>query len=134
MPAFEVIAFSVLSLQILAGSDGYEGRSHSLWYCDAQEARRYQWFETAFMIPVLVRARTRQDPFALNPGDDSAGAVASGWPDRAQVAWPFTPVSTSELAELIGRWAGWFADAAQGTLRRPNPMPERSPQGNWRQS
>jgi eukaryotic-like serine/threonine-protein kinase len=33
-----------------ADDSGYEGRGHSLWYCDAREAGRYQWFETAFTL------------------------------------------------------------------------------------
>jgi serine/threonine-protein kinase len=50
-----------------------------------------------------------------------------------QVAWPFTVVSIGDLDEFISRWAGWFADAAQGQLNRPSAMPERQPQGSWRQ-
>lgn len=41
-PVFEVVAFSFLDLQILATRHGYEGRSHSLWYCDAQNAGQFQ--------------------------------------------------------------------------------------------
>ncbi len=94
-PAFEVIAFSELNLHLSEDRYDYESRSHSLWYCDAQEAGRYQWFETAFMIPGIRLAMTRQEPFALKPGRDAAVAVADAWPDRAQIAWPFTPRSTS---------------------------------------
>lgn len=115
VPVFEVIAFSSLSLNIPPKHDDYEGRSHSLWYCDAQEAGRYQWFETAFMIPVRTRAMTRQEPFALNPGEDSAQAMRD-WPTHAQVAWPFMPVDVGRLEEFIDRWAGWLADAAEGKL------------------
>lgn len=32
-PAFDLIAFSELSLRMAADQYGYEGRSHSLWYC-----------------------------------------------------------------------------------------------------
>jgi eukaryotic-like serine/threonine-protein kinase len=133
-PVFEVIAFSSLSLNIPPEHDHYEGRSHSLWYCDAQEAGRYQWFETAFMIPALASGRSRQEPFAMDPGEESAQAITQPWHTRAQVAWPFTPVDVGGLEEFIDRWAGWLADAAEGRLRRPNPMPERSPLGSWRQS
>jgi serine/threonine-protein kinase len=133
-PVFEVIAFSSLSLNIPPEHDDYEGRSHSLWYCDAQKAGRYQWFETAFMIPALASGKSRQEPFAMNPGEDSAQAITQPWSTHAQVAWPFTPVDVGRLDEFIDRWAGWLADAAEGRLRRPTIMPERSPQGSWRQS
>jgi serine/threonine-protein kinase len=131
-PAFEVIAYSSLSLQVPAGRYGYEGRSHSLWYCDAREAGGYQWFETAFALPALVRAATRQEPFALNPSEEAAEAFAPGLSAKAVVAWPLMPVSAAELREFIDRWAGWLADAAEGRLMRPNV--QRSVQVNWRLS
>jgi eukaryotic-like serine/threonine-protein kinase len=131
-PAFEVIAFSALSLHIPPNLHGYEGRSHSLWYCDAQEAGQYYWFETAFMMSPLTPHSSRQDPFALNPGEDSAKALGTGMAE-IQVAWPFTVISISDLDEFISRWAGWFADAAQGQLDHPNTMPERDPRGSWRE-
>jgi serine/threonine-protein kinase len=131
-PAFDLIAFSELDLRVPADHYGYEGRSHSLWYCDAQEAGRYQWFETAFMLSAFTAKMPRQDPFSLDPGEQAAGAVRSGIAD-IQVAWPFTQVSAGELDDFISRWAGWFADATEGRLNRPNPMPERSPSGSWRQ-
>lgn len=132
-PAFEVIAHSNVSIQFAPNSYGYEGRSHSLWYCDAQEARKYQWIETAFMVSSLIPKHGRQDPFALNPGEDAAKAVGIGMAEY-QVAWPFTVISIGDLDEFIGRWAGWFADAIQGRLNRPSTMPERQPHGSWRQT
>lgn len=115
-----------------ADHHGYEGRSHSLWYCDAQESGRYQWFETAFMLSPFTAKMARQDPFSLNPGQEAARAVRTGMADL-QVAWPFTAVTVGELDEFISRWAGWLAGAAQGQLCRPSTMPEREPRGSWRQ-
>jgi hypothetical protein len=132
-PPFDVIAYATLVLSISADRHEYEGRSHSLWYCDAQEKGYYQWFETAFMVTPLLGKRARKDPFALSPGDDSAKAVGPGMTEY-QVAWPFMAFSIGDLDEFINRWAGWFADAAQGQLRHPSSMPERSPQGSWRRS
>jgi serine/threonine protein kinase len=43
-PAFDVIAQSGIVLSFPIDQYGYQGRSHSLWFCDAREARRYQWF------------------------------------------------------------------------------------------
>ena len=131
-PAFEVISHSALSVTFPRNRSGYVGRSHSLWFCDAQETGRYQWFETAFMISPLIPRMSEEDPFALNPGGDAAQAVGRVTGSH-QVAWPFSAVSIGEIDDFIGRWAGWFADAAQGHLNRPGTMPERQPQGSWRQ-
>jgi hypothetical protein len=54
-PGLEVVAHGGLGVTIPANSHGYGGRSHSLWYCDAQEAGRFQWFETAFMLSAFSR-------------------------------------------------------------------------------
>lgn len=132
-PPFDVITHAALILTIPADRNQYEGRSHSLWYCDAQDKGRYQWFETAFMVTPLIAKRGLKDPFALSPGDDAAKAVGPGMTEY-QVAWPFTALSIGDLDEFINRWAGWFADASQGQLRHPSSMPERSPQGSWRRS
>lgn len=132
-PAFDVIAHAALGIRIPPNRYEYEGRVHSLWFCDAQEAGRYQWFETAFMVSPFIAKRGRQDPFAMNPGEESAKAVWNGMAEW-QIAWPFTPMTVGDLDEFISRWAGWFADAAQGQLGHPSSMPERSPQGTWRRS
>lgn len=131
-PAFDLIAFSEVSLRVPADQYGHEGRSHSLWFCDAQEAGRYQWFETAFMLSPFTAKMARQDPFSLDPGEDAASAVRAGMA-HIQVAWPFMALIPGELDEFMGRWAGWLAEAAQGQLHRPSSMPERNPQGSWRQ-
>lgn len=130
-PVFDLIAYSELDLRVPADYYGYEGRSHSLWYCDAQEAGRYQWFETAFMLSAFTRQMARQDPFSLDPGEDAAVAVGSGY-NRIQVARPFIPVTAGDLDEFVSRWATWLADAAQGQLHRPSHMPERDAAGSWR--
>lgn len=112
-PAFDVVAHAVVGVEIPVDRQDYEGRVHSLWYCDAQKKGRYQWFETAFMVSPLIPRRGRKNPFALNPGEESAKAVWRGMAEW-QVAWPFTPLNVGDLDEFVNRWAGWFADAAQG--------------------
>ena len=57
-------------------SHGFEGRSHSLWYCDAQEAGVFRWYEMAFMIMPSIPKRGRIDPFALSPGRDAYVALS----------------------------------------------------------
>ena len=130
-PAFDVIAQTSMSLTIPQDRYGYTGRSHSLWYCDAQEAGRYQWFETAFMFSPFLARSSRQDPFALDPGIESAKALWTGGAEW-QAAWPFTPLTADKIDEFIERWVDWFATAAQGQLQHPSTMPERPPQKSWR--
>jgi hypothetical protein len=130
-PAIDVVAHASLGVRIPPDRHGYEGRSHSLWYCDAQDVERYQWFETAFMISPLIHKRARQDPFALDPGKESAKALWTGI-SEFQVAWPFVPLSMVNLDQFIDRWITWFADGAQGRLQHPSSMPEQPSEGSWR--
>jgi serine/threonine-protein kinase len=131
-PAFEVVVYGGLGVTIPTNRYGYEGRSHSLWYCDAQEAGRFQWFETAFMVAALQRRSTSRAPFARPPGAEAAKALGRGITEF-QVAWPFTPLVVDDLDDFVGRWAGWFAAGAQGTLQHPSQLPEKDPNGSWRQ-
>jgi hypothetical protein len=89
--------------------------------------------ETAFMFSPLLARQGRQEPFALDPGEESAKALWQGIAEY-QVAWPFTAVGMGELDEFINRWANWFAEAAQGQLQHPSSMPERPVRGGWRTS
>jgi len=132
-PAFDVVCFASLSLIIPADAYGYEGRSHSLWYGDVQQAGQFDWFETAFMISPLIPRQSRQAPFSLEPGPESATAVGPGM-GEFQLAWPFTRLVVGELDDIIDRWAAWFAEAAEGRLRHPSTMPEIQPDGSWRRS
>ncbi|MCG8971317.1 serine/threonine-protein kinase [Streptomyces sp. CL12-4] len=128
---FDVIASATLSLRIPTNYYGYEGRSHSLWYADAQTEEQYQWFETAFMDTPLRPTVGTIDPFALDPHHESRAAVGPGMMLH-QVAWPFLPLVIGDLDEFISRWADWLAQAATGRLTHPSRMPERDPQGSWR--
>jgi serine/threonine protein kinase len=130
-PAFDVVAHAALSIRIPPNRYEYEGRSHSLWYCDAKEAGRFQWFEIAFMISALIPKRSRQNPFALSPGEESAKALWNGMAEF-DIAWPFTPLVIGDLDDFIDRWATWFAEAAEEHLQHPRSMPERPPAGSWR--
>src|SRR5262249_39442449 len=122
---------SSINLSIPQDRYGYEGRSHSLWFCDAKEAESYQWYENAFMFHPLNRQQSRKNPFALDPGEESAKALSPGM-NRFQLAWPFVVLTISDLADFNDRWAGWLADAAQGRLQHPSTMPERPSEGSWR--
>lgn len=130
-PGFDVIGHASLSLHIPRDRHNYEGRSHSLWYCDAKVEAEYHWYETAFMVGPFVPARGVQDPFALEPGREAGGAVGRGTGAR-QIAWPFTPIDGGDETEFVDRWLDWLATAADGRLVHPSSMPERDV-GSWRQ-
>jgi eukaryotic-like serine/threonine-protein kinase len=76
--SLDVVAFSELDLIIPPDPYGYGGREHSLWFGDVQQQGAYCWFETAFMFMPLIQRRARQEPFALNPGDEASEALGSG--------------------------------------------------------
>jgi len=126
---FDVLASAAILLSA-QGQDGYRGRAHSLWYCDAQEQGRYGWFETAFMR-TFPDSSQPISPFSLTPGEESAGALSVAM-TPFQVAWPFSPLSHVDLDEFIVRWAEWLGDAAAGGLRAPASLPERDVRGSWR--
>lgn len=130
-PPFDVIAYCEIALRIPENRWQYDGRSHSLWFCDAQEEGVYRWYETAFMINPLIPRRGRMNPFALDPGEDAAVAF-SPVVGEVQLAWPMTPIDQGEEQEFIQRWMEWFADAAEGKLEHPRHMPERDPRGSSR--
>ena len=128
---FDIVCSAALNLTIPKDQHGYGGRSHSLWFGDVQVADQYGWYETAFMHSPLLRRSSTQAPFSLDPGVEAAKAVGAGI-NEFQVAWPFTLLVVGELGSFIDRWAGWFADAAQGHLGHPSVMPEQRPDGSWR--
>ena len=131
-PPFEVVAYSSITVSIPPDQRRYEGRSHSLWYCDAQERGIFRWYETAFMFFPGIGKIGSLDPFKLDPGQDAYLAL-SPMVHTLQVAWPFTPIDQGDEGKFIEYWIGWFADAAQGQLHHPSNMPERDPTGSWRQ-
>jgi serine/threonine-protein kinase len=128
-----VIAFAVVTIVIPADRFGYEGRSHSLYFCDARTQGEYGWFETAFMVSPLMARVSSQDPFALPPGEPAAKALSMAMTEY-QVAWPFTELIAGETEEFVDRWVGWFAAGVEGRLARPSTMPERRADGSWRRS
>jgi len=130
---FEIVAYTSISLRVKPDRYGFEGRSHSLWYCDAELAGVFRWYETAFMISGFVPKRPRLNPFALTPGREAYIALSPVIAE-IRVAWPFTPIDQGGEDDFSERWIGWFADAAEGLLQRPRRMPERNPNGTWRRT
>ena len=130
---FDVVSYSKITIDKPRDRHGYEGRSHSLWFCDAQEAGVFRWYETAFMYNLAIPKFTSHKPFALEPGDSSRQAISIGM-NYFQVVWPFIPIDQGNEREFIEQWIGWFADAAAGILYSPTRMPEKEPEGAWRRS
>lgn len=121
---FDVVSSAIISLTIPPGHDGFQGRSHSLWFCDAQVKGEYRWFETAFKVATLMPEQGVLEPFALDPGNEEVRqAIFSGMGTR-DVAWPFTSLEADDLSEFLDRWASWVAAAVTGKLaREPNAAP-----------
>ncbi len=101
--AFDVIAYTEIAVRQPRDRFGYEGRSHSLWFCDAYNEGVYRWFETAFMIGVWIPQRSTMDPFARSPTDKMAAhAFASATSDR-QVAWEPLPFDQGDEEQFLER-------------------------------
>lgn len=128
-PKFDVVAHSGIILRIPRDRYDFQGRSHSLWYCDAFELGRFEWIETAFMMTPLSPKTTTMRPFMADPGMVSAKALWNGLSEY-QLAWPLERLDSESF---IDRWANWLADAAQGRLQAPSTMPERPIPRSWRQ-
>lgn len=76
-PAFDVIAHTAIAVRKPRDRYDYEGRSHSLWFCDAYDEGVYRWFETAFMIMPLIPLASSVNPFALSPTNEEAAEAFS---------------------------------------------------------
>ena len=122
----DVISYSAIAARIPQDYYGYEGRSHSLWFCDAYDAGQYRWFELAFMTSVMSRVNSSVDPFALAPTDTGAGALFAPGVAGHQIAWEPLPFDQGNEDQFVERWLGWLAAAADGSLRHPSSMPENS--------
>ena len=105
-PKFQVICYSAISVRIPVDRSGWEGRSHSLWFCDAKEPGVFRWYETAFTVSALTGRQSRQEPFALPPGKEAGQALGPAL-HIFQVGWPLTPVApiTTRTSSKDG-WVG----------------------------
>ena len=117
---FEVIAYATISVVKPEDSRGYTGRSHSLWYCDAQGKGVFRWYETAFWAP--WNGSDRVLPFALPPDEQNAQLALSGAMHTHQVAWPFTPIDQGEGGYLYRAMdpVAWSSSQRPATLPQPD--------------
>lgn len=125
-PVFDVIACTAIAARKPQDRYSYEGRAHSLWFCDAHDEGVYRWYELAFMVRPLISNRYTLDPFALPPTDEHAAAAFTPVTDVRQVAWQPLPFDQGEEEQFMERWLDWFAAAADGSLSHPSRMPEDS--------
>ena len=129
-PVFDVVSHAEVGVKMLSGDEeepgqvnrtGDRGRVHSLWYCDAFEAGRFEWAEIGFVV-------TKEDgslfpgegiaPTARAPGPRVAAALAARG-GTLQLGYPFIPLSReSARLEFVERWLGWFAAASLGEFQR----------------
>jgi serine/threonine-protein kinase len=120
----DVVAQTSLDLRFPRTLTDWEGRSHSLWFCNYADRAEYAWFEGAFMNDYRMD-QPRVVPYALPPGENAAKALNISLVSQFQVDWPFSRLTMGDLGEFIERWVGWFGDAAAGQPRYPNKWPER---------
>lgn len=126
---FEVIAVATIAVNQPQSPRGYDGRSHSLWYCDPKSEGAFAWYELAFMRSALI-AQPSLVPFAAKPQEvPNAFMRVMG---TEQLAWPIEELDRADLTEFVDRWLGWFAEAAEQALHHPSQLPEKPANGGYR--
>ena len=143
-PAFRVAAHAEIGVKMLSDMEamrgegkrtGDRGRVHSLWYCDAFEAGRFEWAELGFVV-------TKEDgtmfqgeaiaPSARAPGPRVAAAL-SGQGGTLKLGYPFVGLFEEQARqEFVARWIGWFADATLDEFQRGMLAPIDPAFGAWR--
>lgn len=114
-----VFAESVIRVNRPNPYHGWIGRSHSLWYCDAEEEGVFGWFEVAFCSMAFGGGGARDlEPFDMTALE--AREALSMTIGMTQIAWDFQRLDLSDLSEFVNRWLGWFGHAAVGQLQKPS--------------
>lgn len=125
---FEIHAYAALTLEA-PSQFGYRGRSHSLWYCDADEQNRFGWYEMAFMNNSFVAPPGPVATYAMQPAE-GARAISPGV-DVVQLARNLKHLEPGELDEFIARWGDWLAAAWRGDWSLPS-LPDEPIVKAWR--
>jgi len=107
---------------------GYIGRSHSLWFADAEEEGQFSWYEIGFMEWGAAVARPAVEPYALT-GWEAPPVAFQNVMGTTGIDW-LEQIDLSDASNFVDRWLLYFGQAASGQLRRPWPMPEN--RGTWR--
>jgi len=122
---FDVIASTSIDLVDSTGNMEYAGRSHSVWYCDAQEKGAYRWFELAFWPGAFSRGRGDLTPYSLDPGRLSSRAFSRTIGTEA-LARKVRGCDSEDFPLFVEFWTKKLVDAVQGNLMSPTTMPEES--------
>lgn len=126
---FDVVCAGSISVEMTGMRDRWAGRSHSIWYCDAQNEGEYYWYETGFHN---LRSSFRLEPYSrATDGRDTEMALQRVM-HTEQVAVGFTTLVGEAVERFAERWIEQFAQAARDQLQRPMVMPEGTVQGTWR--
>ena len=143
-PAFDVAAHAEIGVKRLSDMTesradgkriGDRGRLHSLWYCDAFEADRFEWAEIGFVVTKEDGSMFQGEsiaPSARAPGPRVAAALA-GRGGTLKLGYPFITLAGEKARrEFAERWLGWFADATLEEFRRGMLSPIDPELGSWR--
>ncbi|NKV19180.1 protein kinase [Rhodococcus hoagii] len=126
---FDVVCTGRISVEMTGVRDRWAGRSHSIWYCDAQNEGEYYWYETAFHN---LRANSRLEPYSRAASGRDTEMALQRVMHTEQVAVGFTALVGEAVDEFVERWIDRFAQAARDQLPRPMVLPEGTVQGTWR--
>jgi serine/threonine-protein kinase len=127
-PPFDVIAYSAIAARKPRDRYDYEGRAHSLWFCDAHDEGVYRWYELAFTLSVWSGQGSNLGPFSMAPDAQEAakGLCPYVGGTRLSVARQPVPFDQGEEEQFVERWLEWFTAAVDGSLSHPRSMPEDS--------
>ena len=121
-PCFDVIARSGILLAI-QGTRAVERRRayYTFWYCDAQQADAYRWFEVSFKHRgEIPRREPWEEPERLEL--QRAGDAVSRRMYSHRLASPFTPIDGADTEEFVRRWVERIGNAFEGTLPPIGPF------------
>lgn len=129
---FKVLAYTSIRVIMTQDEDQRKsiGRSHSLWYCDAQTQGEFGWYELAFMGNPLMWSKQSEEPFSCSPPQGERAFLPAI--DEIQLAWAPEEIDGDDPSEFIVRWIDWFAQAANGEFHRPSTLPEKQMTQKWR--
>ncbi|MFF8639106.1 hypothetical protein ACF052_33530 [Streptomyces pilosus] len=116
-------------MRVPSNYHGYEGRSHSLWYADAQTKNQYQWFETAFMdTPLRATSRTIRPPRPhARTRPPGLLEIAASRPELLLTGKALTDQGRVVTVMLEAGWSA--AQLRQIITGRPLPRPVRTSVG-----
>jgi serine/threonine-protein kinase len=113
---FDVIATAEIRVRMPRNEYDYDGGAHSLWYCDAETAGAYRWYELGFSDHVFSRSRSVTNPYALPPNNRDAQVALSSTMSIVDLFWAPLGFDQGDEEQFLERWTDWFAAACTGTL------------------